>query len=458
MKREFFERSRVVEEIIQGVLGFQPMDFSLVGAKFLGKSRILAYLASPNGPLHGPAYGSLRPAPFNVEQPGVVSVLYDCNWPDAQPDFLKFMAERLLRQLEKERLISLLEQPPSDGESPSYQLRRIGRQLSRHDYRLVLLMDNFDSILAGSLLDEEKLNALRPLARDMALVVATERPLHDLDPHLAASPLFNLMDQIFLGLLDPDVVHCSIERYAERFGIKDEGFLQDLEDWTGAHPFLLSRIEEILLEVDEMLPAAQRIGRVHLPLIRLRLAEHGRLLFETLWKEVGELEGDLAETVHGLIQQMVADPLPIEQTTRRHAAALNWLINQTMVRLRDNAYHIFSPLFREFLAARLGIELSTSARRRIAQRLPESLEDFTPQETSLLRYFWAHKDEVISVQRLLEDVWKRPNASTRRVQEGIRRLRQRLDEQSPPIGIIENEWGRGYRFVPADTNPLHARK
>ena len=42
-----------------------------------------------------------------------------------------------------------------------------------------------------------------------------------------------------------------------------------------------------------------------------------------------------------------------------------------------------------------------------------------------------------------------PDASPRRVQEAIRRLRLQLAEAEPPIGNIENERGRGYRFVPS---------
>ena len=33
--------------------------------------------------------------------------------------------------------------------------------------------------------------------------------------------------------------------------------------------------------------------------------------------------------------------------------------------------------------------------------------------------------------------------------EAIRRLRLELEEAQPPVGVIENERGQGYRFVPA---------
>jgi DNA-binding response OmpR family regulator len=70
-------------------------------------------------------------------------------------------------------------------------------------------------------------------------------------------------------------------------------------------------------------------------------------------------------------------------------------------------------------------------------------------EATLLRYFLNHSQSVVSTDQLLTEVWKRPDSSTRRVQEAIRRLRLQLEQQTPFIGIIENERGRGYRFIPA---------
>jgi DNA-binding response OmpR family regulator len=77
------------------------------------------------------------------------------------------------------------------------------------------------------------------------------------------------------------------------------------------------------------------------------------------------------------------------------------------------------------------------------------LDQFTKIEASLLRYFQSHQNETISTEQLLADVWKRPDATNRRVQEAIRRLRLHLEAAHPPIGAIENDRGRGYRFTPA---------
>ena len=56
------------------------------------------------------------------------------------------------------------------------------------DYRLVVLMDNFDTVFENQLLTPESVEELRPLTREMALVVATEQPLHDLDREFGGVP------------------------------------------------------------------------------------------------------------------------------------------------------------------------------------------------------------------------------------------------------------------------------
>ncbi len=76
-------------------------------------------------------------------------------------------------------------------------------------------------------------------------------------------------------------------------------------------------------------------------------------------------------------------------------------------------------------------------------------EQLTKTENTLLRYLQARSRLAIPTEQLLAEVWKRPDASTRRVQEAIRRLRHQLEQLDPPLGIIENDRGRGYRFVPA---------
>ena len=83
------------------------------------------------------------------------------------------------------------------------RIYQVARTLSEQEGRLVLLLDNFDRVFENEAIDIETIDEFRPLTLELALLVATEQPLHDLDRELAASPLFNVMTQVFLGLLDP---------------------------------------------------------------------------------------------------------------------------------------------------------------------------------------------------------------------------------------------------------------
>ena len=70
----FFGRESIIQDLVQGVLApNQPLDYSLVGPKMIGKSRLLRHLASPDGPLKSPALAHQRPARcvFRVAETGI---------------------------------------------------------------------------------------------------------------------------------------------------------------------------------------------------------------------------------------------------------------------------------------------------------------------------------------------------------------------------------------------------
>jgi hypothetical protein len=188
-------------------------------------------------------------------------------------------------------------------------------------------------------------------------------------------------------------------------------------------------------------------------LIKLRLAEHGRPLFEMLWRRLNDAK---IKTILPLVRQLIHAPIAIDQISTEQTAALNWLINYAALTYDDHTYHLFSPLFQEFLAEQMGLEHTLpaiwpaiAAIEAAAINLTDVFDKLTPKEAELLRYFQAHSNTVISVEQLLADVWNQPEASPRRVQEAIRRLRNSLSRQTSPVGVIENERGVGYRYMPA---------
>jgi hypothetical protein len=454
VKDQFYGRERLLREVVTGVLAApQPASFSLVGSKLAGKSRLLAHLAAAHGPLRSEAHAGWRPLPLR-DAGRVLVLLIDCDWPEARSDLLGHIADRLTHHLTQVEPVDLNWAQVEAQIGADRRVWQMSRQLNQVGYRLVLLLDAFDILFEQELLTPEIAQGLRRLTREAGLVVATEQPLHDLDRDPAAPPLFNDMTQLFIGLLEPEAARQWLAAYRAHVPA-----VAELEDalllWTGNHPYLLYRIDDILAEVEWMLGPDGRICPDELPLVRLRLAEHGRLLFVTFWRTLHHPPRRIDQgRLMGVVERLVVGKLRADQVERNQISILNWLINQGMVVYSQQSYRLFSPLFSEFLANRQARAATLAARPAPAAPPPtdEALYTrLTKTETALLRYFQTHSHAVISPEQLLADVWRRPDASPRRVQEAIRRLRLELAQISPPIGAIENERGQGYRFIPATT-------
>jgi len=402
LKAQLFGRERVLQDIVAGVLAPQPVSFSLVGPKLVGKSFLLKHLTEEEGPLLNPALSGWRPSPHQ-DPDRIIVTRIDCDWAEAQEDLLAYLHEHLLEVARAEHGIRLDEAQIEAQPSSARRIWQIARQLNRQDFRLVILMDNFDRAFEQQLIHMEAADELRPLTLDVALVVATEQPLHDLDRQLAASPLFNVMEQSFIGLLGPEGANAWLDAYCERFaalaGVRDQ-----LLTLAGNHPYLLRRISHIVTEdLPALLAPGQTIGPEHGELIRLRLAEHGRRLFAIMWRIIQNPPSRIdPELVRALAARLVEAPLPAGQVTNGQASTLNWLMNQAMVVYGEDGYRLFSPIFTDYLARH----------QRQAAPLPAPADGddlpiydgLTKIEAALLRYFRAHSGEFIPPQQLLADV------------------------------------------------------
>lgn len=447
IKARFFGRRAIMADLVPGLLApSQPLDFSLVGPKMIGKSRLLKYLADETGPLRGPDQHGWRPERFR-DGYNIIVGHYDCDWPAAKAHLTEFICQRLSAQLEEEthRHLNLDWSRINSATSPGQRIGQMVHQLDQLQIRLILLLDNFDHVLRSEHVTPDMVNELRPLTNELGLVVATEEALHDLNQTIAASPLFNVMHQHFVGLLEPGGAQIWLDAYQGRIDFTPAVGAKLLE-MAGGHPFLMARVNDILMEIKSLMPDVSRIDMDQIPLISLRLAEYGRQLFEINWHKLNEMTG---LQVKPLVHQLIQAPIPIEQLPAEQITSLNWLINQAIVSYQNNAYQLFSPLFQKFLINKEQKgKFESTPKAAITIRPNEIYNQLTPKEADLLRYFEANSHSVISVETLLAEVWQQPEASPRRVQEAIRRLRNSLNSFNPPIGVIENERGEGYRYVP----------
>jgi two-component system alkaline phosphatase synthesis response regulator PhoP len=72
-----------------------------------------------------------------------------------------------------------------------------------------------------------------------------------------------------------------------------------------------------------------------------------------------------------------------------------------------------------------------------------------PRELELLHFFVAHRDEVLSRERLLDEVWGyEATVQSRTVDVHVLALRQKLEGDPARPRYLRTVHGRGYRFVP----------
>ena len=85
-------------------------------------------------------------------------------------------------------------------------------------------------------------------------------------------------------------------------------------------------------------------------------------------------------------------------------------------------------------------------KRGTVERLGKRI-DLSYREFELLRYLIDHRGEVVSRERLLQDVWGYDSSSTSRtVDNFIARLRHKLDSESDAFSCITSVHGVGYKF------------
>lgn len=85
--------------------------------------------------------------------------------------------------------------------------------------------------------------------------------------------------------------------------------------------------------------------------------------------------------------------------------------------------------------------------QRFQAYLHDEQLDLTRKEFEILNYLASHKDEIISREQLLHEVWGYDYAGdTRTVDMQVSRLRDKIEQNSKDPQYIKTVWGFGYRM------------
>lgn len=238
---QFIDREDELNRIADRILN-RGQSTALVGQNSIGKTSILRYLMAPGK----------RAEIFGSEQKKMLFSFIDAQTLDEKFSQSKFW-ERAFHSLnemlmEEKNNLSFSEAYLTCKKNSfgTYVIDRLLFQLEQAGWHLVLLIDEFDSLLYHPVLNKvEFFGSIRSLAslggKALSLVIASKQSLSSLNRIAkeytrGGSPFFNFFDEITLMPFPGEAVSKLLSRARDRFSDKDNRFITTI---TGSHPYLL---------------------------------------------------------------------------------------------------------------------------------------------------------------------------------------------------------------------------
>lgn len=319
--------------------------------------------------------------------------------------------------------------------------------------RIIFLIDDFDLLLRG--ISSRDLDWLRALATrysdTLAFVISSSDSLVTLSEELlrregvaAVSPFANMFHNRTLALLTSAEAKelCMATAVAEEQDPLTETDIDFLLKEAGRYPTLLKIGLSYLFEAQqyqEETPYLEVSGDI-------RLDEHVNWLCRQLWQRRTPEEQELLAHV--------AFNKPVEPDPVLHVRLKKQL---GLVEKRQGEIVLFSDAFAYWVKRELQKETALDAK---PAKLPQSdeltyladqrlvyLEDrevkLTALEGRLLHYLLERKNEVCTINDLLENVWG-PGKTRSVVEKAVNRLRNKIEEDPKRPRFILSARGEGY--------------
>lgn len=236
----FIDRQLEVHALFSRIATGQ--NSALVGEPRIGKSSLLRYIA----------HQKVRNEWLGTQADKTLFAFQDCHLLPSRSTPVDFWRQALVPVREScpdEQVRQVVDWAATTGEFGSYALERVFRVVSRRRWRMVLLLDEFDTLLHHPGLNTaEFFGALRSLAtrfRGLALVGASRLSVAEMNRHSETlnpygSPFFNGFIEINLRPFDDDDVDALLQKALAgtdvSFDDRDRDFLHAM---AGGHPFLL---------------------------------------------------------------------------------------------------------------------------------------------------------------------------------------------------------------------------
>jgi serine/threonine protein kinase len=324
---EFYGRSREIKRIYSRLDAPRPQSISIVGERRIGKSSLLNYIYQRQNRRqqmdshHNAIFVYMdfqQGADLNVEK--FIDILLG---------MFKYEKHRMVTEVSSERSFDVL--------------RAEIEELNSQDKRVIILMDEFESITTNPGFDMQFFSFLRFLANNYKVAYVTSS-YHDLqqmchDEDIADSPFFNIFSTLSLRTFSRDEAVELICGPSQSEGIPLEPHIDNILGLSGYFPFFIqiacSAVFEYLAENEDGEPDWTRISEV----FREEATQH----YQYIWDRMDEnFQNNLSRIAAG------------KKVDKKFRHVNDDLVQRGYLVESNGRMELFSKPFQDFVLTRAG--------------------------------------------------------------------------------------------------------
>lgn len=281
---QFLNRRKVLQRVVSR-LRSQGQSTAIVGEPRMGKTSLLDYLKDPAN----------QDGLYGDEGQRFIFSFIDIQMLGGEFSQAEFW-EKVLSPLQEQLLVSAADDDPlaqhyricQENNFGTFTLERFFKQLGQDQWRLVLLLDEFDLLLHHPTLNSAEffggLRALTSRSRGaLAVVTASRQSLTTLNAETQAlnptgSPYFNIFTEVNLGPFpNKDIAALLNQAGHGTFSAADRRYIEAV---AGGHPYLLQLVAAAVF--DERHSGEQDAKRQHLAAGQ-RVYQETKFHFQNTW-------------------------------------------------------------------------------------------------------------------------------------------------------------------------------
>jgi serine/threonine protein kinase len=324
--QDFFGRKREIKRIYSRLDAPHPQSISVVGERRIGKSSLLNFV-----------YDRRNREKHMQNHEDSIFVFMDFQR-SLHPTVSKFI-DFLFGMFEYEQKRELSH---TEGERTLDNLKQVIHELDASGYRVIIMMDEFETITNNESFDPQFFSFLRFLANNykVAYVTSSYRDLQELchNKDIADSPFFNIFSNLPLRCFTPEEAHDLIAEPSSREGISLETYASELLDLAGYFPLYLqtacSSAFEFLAENRDAVPDWGVIARS----FKEEVYPH----YAFVWEKMDD-------TSRATLGQVASG----DRIGRKYRYVGDELMRRGYLKQVEGEFVLFSPTFKDFVEERL---------------------------------------------------------------------------------------------------------